>query len=305
MYSNTPLVSIHKLSKSFKHKTILNDISLNITPGHIVGLIGANGAGKTTLLRHMVGLYLPSRGYCKTLGKPANELEAHELYQLGYLDQKIDLTPWMSVKDHINLLASFYPNWDRDFQRQYIADFEIDLKPRVEHLSSGERQRLAILLVTAYRPNLLILDEPAASLDPLARLKLRDYLLAAVRDNPQCSVILSSHNLAELERIVDQIIILDDGHLILESALDDLQESYSRIAISLPNGNLPDQLSLPGVISYRSQGNNGELTTSWSFEQVSDALNRMFESPKIISLPMSLDELFLLSLQTQYTKVAA
>ena len=161
-------------------------------PRRIIGLLGANGSGKSTLLRHMIGLYPPSAGQCVTFGVDAAKLSPAELGRIGYVHQEGELLEWMKVSQLIRYAAAYYPTWNHDLEAEYIRDFELPLKQRIGSLSPGQRQKVAILLAIGFEPELLILDEPAAGLDPIARSDFLDLLLKIIQDGNR-TIIISSH----------------------------------------------------------------------------------------------------------------
>ena len=151
---------MRNVSKRFKKVQALDNIDLDISPGQIIGLLGANGAGKSTLLRHIVGLYLADAGSCLTFDTDAAKLGPEQLARIGYVHQEGELLEWMTTKQLIRYVSAYYPTWNHELEAEYIKDFDISTKSRVGTLSPGQRQKLAILLAIAFEPDLLILDEP-------------------------------------------------------------------------------------------------------------------------------------------------
>lgn len=243
-----PIITVKSLVKRFDDITALNEVSLDIHPGRIVGLVGANGGGKSTLLRHIVGLYLPDRGSCLTLGREAARLSPAELGRIGYVHQEGELIDWMTVPQLIRYVAAYYPAWNDELERQFVARFELPLERRVGALSPGQRQKLAILLAIGFEPELLILDEPAAALDPLARHEFLGLLLDIIQDAGR-TIVISSHILSDVEKVIDHVLILDKGKLLRDCAFDELQEEFLRIRLSSLNGPLPTELPFEEVIA--------------------------------------------------------
>ncbi|MHC4744059.1 MAG: ATP-binding cassette domain-containing protein, partial [Planctomycetota bacterium] len=167
MIDANPIVQMQGVSKRFGKIQALDGVGLDIYPGRIIGLLGANGAGKSTLLRHIIGLYLPNTGGCTTFGCEAGKLGPEELGRIGYVHQEGELLDWMKAGQLIRYVSAYYPNWNRELEEKYVADYEISTDARVGSLSPGQRQKLAILLAIGFEPELLILDEPAAALDPV------------------------------------------------------------------------------------------------------------------------------------------
>ena len=173
----TPAISITNLTKTFGSKPALQKVNLEIPAGATVGLLGANGAGKTTLIKCALGLLRPTSGQCALLGESAWSLSAGAKARLGYVPQVISLYPWMRVRELIQYTASFYATWNAQLTDRLVQEWDIPLDDRVRGLSVGQKQKLAILTAVAYQPDLLILDEPAASLDPQARRQFLQLLV--------------------------------------------------------------------------------------------------------------------------------
>ena len=192
MNTNEPVARLQGLTKVFDSCTALAQVDLTIQAGRIIGLLGANGAGKSTLLRHLVGLYLPDSGTCTTFGCSCAELGPDQLSRIGYVHQDGELLDWMRAGQLIRYVAAYYPEWNEEVEQAFLRDFEVPLDRRVGALSPGQRQRLAILLAIGFEPDLLILDEPAAGLDPVARAKFLDLLVSMIQDQTR-TIIISSH----------------------------------------------------------------------------------------------------------------
>ena len=160
------LIEVSSLAKSFKENTVLKNLNFKIKPGHIIGLVGPNSSGKSTLLRHLIGMRSPSQGGCLTFGVEAVDLTPEQLCDIGYVAQEPELMNWMSCREIINYVAAHYQTWNKDLEKHLVDLFKLNLKQKVGVMSPGQRQKLSILLAVAYKPKLLILDEPASALDP-------------------------------------------------------------------------------------------------------------------------------------------
>jgi ABC-2 type transport system ATP-binding protein len=259
MNTKTIVADIENLTVRFGRVHAVKDLSLRLQPGRIVGLLGANGSGKSTLLRTMIGLYLPDNGSCTTLGCPAGKLTPSHLARIGYVHQDVELIDWMKAGQLIRYVSAYYPNWNHSLEEQYVRDFEIDLKKRVSTLSPGQRQRLAILLAICFEPELLIFDEPASGLDPIARGQFLDLLLGYIQD-PSRSIIISSHILSDVEKVIDHVWILKAGELVRDCAFDDLKDEFCEVRISSLNGDLPETLPFPNLLTCKRAGRQAVLT---------------------------------------------
>ena len=259
--SETPVISARNLMKRFGSVQALNDLTLDIFPGRIVGLMGANGCGKSTLMRHIIGLYLPDKGTCATFGVEAAKLGPKEMARIGYVHQEGELLDWMSVAQLIRYVAAYYPSWNADLEKRYVAEFELIPKSRVGALSPGQRQKLAILLAIGFEPELLILDEPAAAMDPLARRQFLDLILEMIQA-PNRTILISSHILTDIEKVIDHALIMDKGRMLRDCSFDDLREEFLKIRVTALQGELPAQLPFANVIEQTRNGSQALLTLS-------------------------------------------
>jgi ABC-2 type transport system ATP-binding protein len=218
-----PAISLRNVAKRFGAKTVLDGVDMEIPPGTIVGLLGTNGSGKTTLLKCAVGLLRPQGGECELLGEPSWNLSAAAKARLGYVPQVISLYPWMRVADLVRYTASFYQNWNESVAVRLMGEFELPAAERVGTLSVGQLQKLAILTAVAHEPDLLILDEPAASLDPLARRRFLQLIIDMAEPGRR-TVLFSTHITSDLERVADRVAILKQGRIVHFGSLEELKE---------------------------------------------------------------------------------
>jgi ABC-2 type transport system ATP-binding protein len=234
------VIDAQGLGKRYGRRWALNDCDLQIPSGHVVGLVGPNGAGKTTLLHLAVGLLTPTAGTVTVLGRPP-AADPAQLAHVGFVAQDTPTYARLTVSDHLRFGRQMNPDWDDTLARQRIADLDLDLDQTAGSLSGGQRAQLALTLAVAKRPELLILDEPVASLDPLARREFLQRLMEFVADG-DVSVLLSSHLVADLERVCDYLIVLVDSRLQVAGEVDDLLASHRRLVgprrdpASLPSG---------------------------------------------------------------------
>ncbi len=226
------------LGRQYQQKWALRDCTLAIPEGHVVGLVGPNGAGKTTLLRLAAGMLAPTCGTITVLGERPAAGPA-ELAQTGFVAQDTPVYARMTVADHLRLGGWLNPGWDDAHARQRIGQLGLEPKQRAGSLSGGQRAQLALTLALAKRPGLLILDEPVASLDPLARREFLQILMEAVAEQG-LSVVLSSHLVADLERVCDYLIVLVASRVQIAGEVSDLLDSHHRLS-----GPLREPRSLP------------------------------------------------------------
>ncbi|MEU1290555.1 ABC transporter ATP-binding protein [Kitasatospora sp. NPDC005856] len=215
------------LSKLYGRHEALSDCTLSVPAGRVVGLVGANGAGKTTLLKMACGLVAPTSGTIKVLGEsPA--ADAAQLAKVGYVAQDTPVYARLSVADHLRLGARLNPSWDHGLAERRIRQLGLNPAQRAGTLSGGQRAQLALALAVAKLPELLILDEPVASLDPLARRTFLRNLMEYVAEH-SAGVVLSSHLVADLERVCDYLVVLAGSRVRLAGEVDELLATHVRI----------------------------------------------------------------------------
>jgi ABC-2 type transport system ATP-binding protein len=236
----TTVLGARGLGKRYRRLWALTDCTLSIPAGHVVGLVGPNGAGKTTLLNLATGLLAPTTGTIEVLGSPAPATPA-QLARIGFLAQDAPVYAGLSVADHLALGAHLNPRWDEELARGRIGRLDLDLGQKAGKLSGGQRAQLALTLAIAKRPELLILDEPVASLDPLARREFLQDLMESVAEQ-ELSVVLSSHLVADLERVCDYLIVLVGSRVRVAGPVEELLATHHRLTgprrdpATLPDG---------------------------------------------------------------------
>jgi ABC-2 type transport system ATP-binding protein len=221
------ILQAQALGRRYGRRQALAECTLEIPPGHVVGLVGPNGAGKTTLLKIACGMLTPTTGRIEVLGgQPA--ADPAQLARVGYVAQDTPTYSNLSVADHLKLGARMNPRWDAKLARDRIDQLGLDPRQKAGKLSGGQRAQLSLTVAVAKRPELLILDEPVASLDPLARRGFLRHLMESVAEN-DTSVILSSHLVSDLERVCDYLIVLVSSRVQLAGETEDLLAQHHRI----------------------------------------------------------------------------
>jgi ABC-2 type transport system ATP-binding protein len=223
----TTAIETNGLGKNYRRKRALRDCTLVIPDGKVVGLVGPNGAGKTTLLHLAVGLLAPTSGMISVLGRRPGS--ATQLDRLGFVAQDTPIYAGLSVSQHLRMGGYLNKNWDQELAKSRIAQLDLDPRQKAGSLSGGQRAQLALTLVVAKRPELLLLDEPLASLDPLARREFLQSLMEVVAKD-RVSVVLSSHQISDLERVCDYLVILVASHVRLSGEVSELLASHWRLS---------------------------------------------------------------------------
>jgi ABC-2 type transport system ATP-binding protein len=246
----TPVIRLDKLSKRFGPQVALQDVSLEVPPGVVFALLGENGAGKTTAIRIMLGLLEADSGEAEVLGLRSARAGLEIRRRVGYVPERLTLYEWMTVGEIGWFTAGFYGEGFLPEYRRLAAQFGLPDRQKIKNLSKGMRAKVALSLAMAHQPELLVLDEPTSGLDALVR---REFLESMVdRAAAGQTVFLSSHQIAEVERVADIVAILHQGELVLVQRLDELKAQVREITFTMSNGEvaLPD---LPGEILAKRQ----------------------------------------------------
>jgi ABC-2 type transport system ATP-binding protein len=223
----TAVLETEALGKRYGRRWALKDCTLQIPTGRVTGLVGQNGAGKSTLLNLAAGLLRPTTGTIEVCGgRPASDPD--QLAKVGFVAQDTPTYAGLSVRDHLRLGAHLNPGWDDQLARSRVARLGLDPSQRAGRLSGGQRAQLALALGLAKRPELLILDEPVASLDPFARREFLQLLMEAVAEQ-ELSVVLSSHVVSDLERVCDHVVVLVDSEVRLAGEVETLLDTHHRL----------------------------------------------------------------------------
>lgn len=240
--NETPILVCKQLTKKFDDKVALNSLDMALYPGMVVGLLGQNGAGKSTLMRCALGIMQASSGRIEVLATPVEQMTSELKTQIGYVPQQPFGYEGFSVSKALDLHRSFYPEWDKSLEAEWLQRFDLDPKQQVQRLSVGQRQSLALIMAMAYRPKLLILDEPVASLDPIARRKFMADLFELAIESGSC-VLFSSHITSDLERVASHLALLKHGELVIFKEIDELREQVKLLKLN-ESAALPAELNV-------------------------------------------------------------
>lgn len=263
-----------------RYTTVLAGVDLCVPAGAVLGLVGRNGAGKSTLMRCLVGLSVPDAGHCSLLGAPALDLPDAVRERLGYVAQSPDLFDWLNGDQHLQRFCTLYPGYDERRALALAARLQVPLGVPAGKLSGGDQQKLSVLLALAHDPDLLLLDEPVASLDPITR---RDFMRSLFErrapDQAPRTVVISSHLLTDLERVVTHVAFMHQGRLQLVDEWDALAEHLRLLDLPADSSALP---SGAGVLHRRVVDGRSRV--------LYDA--RCAAAPPAAGRPLALDDLF-------------
>lgn len=286
-------ISIKDLTVTFSGCEAIQSINFELTEGKVLALLGENGAGKTTLIRTLTGFQQPTHGSCLVLGHNP-ETEADEVRRkIGYVSDAPALYDWMRVEEIGWFAASFYQANYFDCYRDLIGQFEVPANRKIKHLSKGQRAKVALSLALAHDPALLILDEPTSGLDPLVRREFLESMLDRVATGR--TVFLSSHQIAEVERVADEVAIMHQGQLQVVGDLQELRESICELTISLddPLTSLPEFVTPANIMYERSEGRQIRMIVKNFDSSMCETLESL---PGVLNVRMhnaSLEEIFM------------
>jgi ABC-2 type transport system ATP-binding protein len=247
-------IQVTDLTRRFGATTALDSVSLSVARGRVHGLVGANGAGKTTLIRHVLGLLRAQSGSVRVFGLDPVADPVGVLSRLGYLSEENDLPDWMRVHELLAYSRAFRPAWDDDYADELGRTFGLDPSARVGALSKGQKARAGLLVALAYRPELLVLDEPSSGLDPIVR---RDILAAVMRSIAQegRTVLFSSHLLHEVEQVADHVTMISRGRIVLSAPLPDIRETHRSFTIGFREPRDPPP-EIAGLLRWDRHGDD-------------------------------------------------
>jgi ABC-2 type transport system ATP-binding protein len=253
-----PLIEVDGVEKSFPFFR-LSDVRLRLEPGQVMGFVGPNGAGKSTTIRILMAMVRQDRGSVRVLGHDLPAGQAAAKRDIGFVAEDMRLHGAPTLGWHMQFVASIYPGWDQPYADLLLRRFDLRIEKPIKALSHGERVKAMLLLVLARRPRLLLLDEPTAGLDPVARHEVLKELMEVVRDERR-AILFSSHNTQDVEQISDQITFLDRGRILESSDKEAFLDRWRRLLLHLPTGAAP--AALPGVIAVTASGRSAIATTN-------------------------------------------
>lgn len=284
------MIEVKDLDKYLGGDRILEDINIHVKKGSIYGLIGPNGAGKTTLIKNLVDIYEPDRGEVIISGENIKD-NPRVKSRLGYVSDFQYLYPSFKIKDIVEFYKGAYPKWNEERYCQLRKLFKLDDNKKIKYLSKGMKTQLAILLNLSIMPNVLILDEPTSGLDPVIKRKVLNLIVDEVGTN-ETTVLISSHNLGELEQICDHIGIIYEGKILLEDSVDNLKSNVRKIQVAF-KGELPEAIRKnEHILKIESVGKIHQIVVKDNLEMVMDALKKC-EPILLETIDMSLEEIFI------------
>ena len=283
-------VSLNNLHRQLGGTEVLKGISAQVLPGQVIALLGKNGAGKTTLLETILGFGFPSSGEATLWNINATSIDGDIKPRIGFVPQQDELLTGMNGWEHLALFKAYQRRWNQALVDRLIIDWVIPMDTYVGKMSVGQRQKLSILLALAHEPELLVLDEPVASLDPIARRQFLQQLVEIAADENR-AVIFSTHIVNDVERVANQVWILRDGILVCQSELDGLKETLVRVKLT-SNEPLLEKIHWPNLLKQKKQGQQIQLTIQYWLPEMEQQLADKFNAVVTVEY-LSLEDIFL------------
>ncbi len=290
-------IEIRGLTRRFRTKVALDNVSLSVPQGCVFGLVGENGAGKTTLIKHVMGLLKAQSGSVGVFGvDPVKDPEG-ALSQIGYLSEDRDMPGWMRVEEIMRYTEGFYPNWDRGFADGLCRTFELDPSQRIKTLSMGQTVKTGLLIALADRPKLLVLDEPSSGLDPLVRQHILGAVMRTIADEGR-TVLFSSHLLDEVERVCDRVAIISGGRIVLCDSLDTVRKDHYRFALVFEES-LSHTPAIEGALSCEGNGKEWVVVAAGDLQMVKSNIQSL--NARIVEeAPATMEEIFVGHMDIQH-----
>ena len=286
------MLEMNSVTKTFGTFKALDNLTLTVPQGAVYGLVGPNGAGKSTAIRHLTGVYRPDSGTVQVDGQPVYENPAVKS-DIGYIPDEIFFFPSATMEDMRRFYKGLYPRFDEDLYRRLYDIFRLPKNGQIRRFSKGMQKQAAFHLALAMRPKVLILDEPVDGLDPVMRRQVMSLILSDVAEYGT-TVLISSHNLRELEDVCDHVGIMDHGHVLLERSLAQLQDNMVKLQVVFPDGMEDVPAELP-VLHASKLGRVHTLIMRMNAEEATERL--MAYSPLLAdAVPLTLEEIFIYEL---------
>lgn len=285
------MIEVRNVMKEFDGFRALDDMSMTVPTGAVYGLVGPNGAGKSTIIRHLTGIYRQDAGEITIDGAPVFE-NPEVKSRIAYIPDDIFYYANASIREMMDFYRSIYPHFDAERFKKLADVFGLDPKRQIRRLSKGMQKQAAFWIAVSLRPEILILDEPVDGLDPVMRRQIWSIIMADVAENGT-TVLVSSHNLRELEDVCDSVGIMNKGKIMIERSLNELQENIVKIQLALPDGE-----SLPEGLDILHKSNTGRLQ-SLIMHGTQEELTEKLQSAHplfIDAVPLTLEEIFIYEL---------
>ncbi|HEY4246669.1 MAG TPA: ABC transporter ATP-binding protein [Lacunisphaera sp.] len=291
----------HQLSRSYGRAEALHGLTLTVPAGSIFAFIGPNGAGKTTTIRMLMNLLEPTSGEACVLGVDSRKLKPRERQRIGYVSENQKLPDWMTIDQLMRYCQPLYPTWDRELEKKLLRKFELPVDRKLKHLSRGMMMKTALLSSLAYRPELLVLDEPFSGLDPL----VRDEFIAGaleVSQQEKWTIFISSHDINEVEQLANWVGMIEAGRLTLSEPTESLLARFRRIEVTVTAGEFPLPSAPETWLEVQREGNLVRaIETRYDADRFEQYRINRLQKMEAVAKPMTLRQIFVVQARESRT----
>jgi ABC-2 type transport system ATP-binding protein len=291
METNSPVIEIKNLARSYGKTDAVNGLSLTVQPGRCYGFFGRNGAGKTTTIKCLLNLLEPNSGSVRVFGLDPNKNQVAVKSRLCYVPDAVAFYPWMTVSQTLQFLASFRQHWNREMEKDLLERFQLDPSQKASHLSKGQKTQVALIGAVCPEPELLVLDEPTSGLDPIVRREFIETVIGAYHagDPEHRTVFVSTHLIGEFEGLIDEFTIIEKGRELLTMQAESARDRFQKIRASFLEE--PANLKLSGALSVRLAGRDLEVVVNGNRDSVLAEI-RARQPAELDCQSLSLEEIF-------------
>ena len=293
MNTDSLVIEIKNLARSYGKHDAVNGLSLNVRAGKCYGFFGRNGAGKTTTIKCLLNLLRPTSGSVNVFGLDPQQNEVAVKSRLAYVPDMVAFYPWMTVRDTLEYFASFRKHWNRDIENDLLNRFQLDANKKTTSLSKGQRTQLALIGAICPEPDLIVLDEPTSGLDPIVRREFIETVIGAYQsDDPgHRTVFVSTHLISEFEGLIDEFTIIEGGKNLLTMEADAARDRFRKIRARFSE--IP-MLDLSGALNVKQSAREIEILADGNSEQILETI-KSFAPEELKSESLSLEEIFVAS----------
>lgn len=283
-------IQTKNLCRSYDGRPVVRDLNLHVPKGCVYGLLGRNGAGKSTTIRMLMGLLQPDSGDASLLGVPLSEITPEHRAKIAYIAENHPLYRWMTVRDSVQFARSFYGKWNQNLVDTVLDHFEISRQRKLNQLSNGQQAQVSLAIALAPEPELLILDDPTLGLDTVVRRDFLESMIEVIHQSGR-TILISSHILADIDRIADRVGIMVNGRLVVDCPTEHFRDAVRRLTLRF-SGPVPACPPVPGLVSSRVVRNHLEVV----LVNESDEARRMLEALQpvdVMEVELNLEDAFI------------
>jgi ABC-2 type transport system ATP-binding protein len=290
----TPVIEIKDLHRRYGKQDAVNGLNLTVKPGRCYGFFGRNGAGKTTTIKCLLNLLQPTSGSVRVFGLDPQKDEVAVKSRIAYVPDTVAFYPWMTVRDTLDYLASFRPNWNRDIEADLLRRFGLKQDQKATSMSKGQKTQLALIGAICPEPELLLLDEPTSGLDPIVRREFIETVIGAYQSSDPGSrtVFVSTHLISEFEGLIDEFTIIEEGCELLTMEADAARDRFKKIRARFAQP--PGGIDLPGALSVKQSGREVDILANGSSDELIAKL-KTYQPEDLQTESLTLEEIFVAS----------